>query len=367
MLATSALHDLTQRAGAVFAEYANTSLPARYSDPAAEYLAATTGAAIFDYSHAAKLQLTGKDAPGFIHNISTNDIKGLPLGAGCETYFCDARAKALFVAWVYHIRLANSQNAIWLETTPRRGASLLKYLDRFLIAEAVEMADVTNDFCQMNLAGPMAKSVIESALGDEIPELPEFGHMERTFGANATCSIRRRDVLGVLGYDIVCVPERAEGVWRMLTAAGAKPAGLETYDVLRIEAGTPVYGIDIDENRFVMEVGKATRAVSYTKGCFPGQEPIVMARDRAGRVNRSFLRLKVHSGSTIPSGTKLTKDGQEVGLVTSSTLSPRWHAPIALGYIHWKQVEPGTVLEAETPDGKQTLTVLASEAQPGLA
>ena len=195
-----------------------------------------TGTAIFDYSHAAKLQLTGKDAPGFIHNISTNDIKGLPLGAGCETYFCDARAKALFAAWVYHIRLANSQNAIWLETTPGRGAALLKYLDRFLIAEAVEMADVTNDFTQMHLAGPMAKSVIESALGDEIPDLPEFGHMERTFGSNATCSIRRRDILGVLGYDLVCVPERAEGVWRMLTAAGAKPAGLETYEVLRIEA-----------------------------------------------------------------------------------------------------------------------------------
>lgn len=342
----SPLHDLTANAGARFGEFAGFELPIDYGDPAAEYQAAISGAAIFDHSHAAKLELTGPDAPAFLHNISTNDIKTLPLGDGCETYFCNPQAKALFVAWVYHVRLADQRHALWVETTPGRGEALLRHLDRFLIAEAVEIMDVTGQFAQLHLAGPKAKTVLEAALGEPMPDLGEFQHMERTFGATATCSVRRRDPLGVPGYDLVCLNERAAGVWRMLTAAGARPAGLTTFDKLRIEAGTPVYGVDVDESRFVMEVGHAPRAVSYAKGCFPGQEPIVMARDRAGRVNRGFLGLKVLEGGVVPAGTKLTRDGQEVGVVTSGTESPRLGAPLALGYVHWKHVEKGTRLEA---------------------
>jgi folate-binding protein YgfZ len=354
MSQTSPLRAAEEQTGAAFVESSGHSLPAHFGDPAAEYRAAVDGAALFDTSNAAKLLLTGPDAPQFLHNISTNDIASLPLGGGCETYLCDARAKALFVAWVYHVRLADDRNALWVETTPGRGEALLKHLDKYLIAEAVELADVTDQFAQMHLAGPTAKDVLEAALAAEVPDLPEFGHMERTFGANATCEVRRRDPLGVPGYDIVCLPERAEGVWRMLTAAGATPAGREAYETLRIEAGTPVYGVDIDESRFVMEVGHAARAVSFTKGCFPGQEPIVMSRDRAGRVNRGFVGLKVLAGGPIPPGTKLTKDEQEVGVVTSSAESPRLVAPLALGYVHWKHQEPGTRLDA----GAQAVEVI---------
>jgi folate-binding protein YgfZ len=354
----SPLRSVEEQAGAAFAEYAGCELPVRYDDPAAEYRAAVEGAALFDYSHAGKLELTGPDAPQFLHNISTNDIKSLPLGGGCEAYLCDARARALFVAWVYHVRLADGRNALWVETTPGRAEALLKHLDKYLIAEAVELADVTDRFAQMHLAGPKAKEVLERALAAEVPHLAEFQHMERTFGSTATCSVRRRDPLGVPGYDLVCLPERAEGVWRMLTAAGATPAGLDTYETLRIEAGTPVYGQDIDESRFVMEVGNATRAVSFTKGCFPGQEPIVMARDRAGRVNRSFLGLRVLDGGPPPPGTRLVRDGQEVGLVTSSAVSPRLGAPVALGYVHWRHADLGTQLTAETPTGNHAVEAI---------
>ncbi len=119
-----------------------------------------------------------------------------------------------------------------------------------------------------------------------------------------------------------------------------------------------MYGVDIDESRFVMEVGRATRAVSFEKGCFPGQEPIVMARDRAGRVNRQFLGLKVVKGGPVPAGAKLLRDGQEVGVVTSSTDSPRLGVPVALGYVHWMQVAPGTRLETESAGVKQQVEVV---------
>jgi folate-binding protein YgfZ len=311
-----------------------------------DYSAATTVAALFDTSGAAKLVLTGPDAPMFLGNLSTNDIKNLPLGGGCEAYFCDARAKVKFQAWIYHILLSDKRHAMWVETTAGRNTELVQYLDRYLISEQVEIADRTTDFAQFHLAGPKAVEALAAALGAAVPDLPPFAHMERTFGRDATCSIRRRDQLGVPGFDLVCRTDVADGVRRMLTAAGAAPGTPEAFEVLRIEAGTPVYGKDIDGTRFVMEVGFVARAVSYSKGCYLGQEPIVMARDRAGHVNRAFLGLKVLSGGPLAPGTKLLRDGQEVGVVTSSCESPRLGTPVALAYLKWKHQDPGLKLDA---------------------
>lgn len=303
-----------------------------------DYTAAITTAALFDRSATGKLVARGDDAPMFLGNLSTNDIKNLPLGGGCEAYFCDPRAKVQFAAWIYHVRLG-ADHALWVETTPGRGAELLKYLDRYLISERVELADRTADFAQFHLAGPGAKAV----LGDEVPELPEFAHIERTFGS-VTVSVRRRDLLGVPGYDLVCLAEKADELRGLLAATPGTP---ETFEVLRIEAGTPVFGPDIDATRFVMEVGNAARAVSYAKGCYLGQEPIVMARDRAGHVNRAFSAVKVLQGGPLPAGTKILRDGQEVGVVTSSCHSPRLGSPVALGYLKWKNQDAGTVMEAD--------------------
>lgn len=323
--------------------------PAPRGDFAAEYAAATTAAALFDRSPTGKLRLTGPDAPDFLGNLSTNDIKALPLGGGCETYFCDSRAKTLFQAWVYHIRTGDGAHALWLETTAGRHGALVAHLDKYRIAEAVEFEDVTDRFVQLHLAGPRAKAVLEAALGAAVPDLTEFLHMERTFGATATCSLRRRDPLGLPGFDIVCLSERAAGVWRILCAAGATPATAGTFESLRIEAGTPVYGPDIDETRFVMEVGKVERAVSYSKGCYLGQEPIVMSRDRAGHAPRSFVKLK--ADGPLPVGAKLFAGEEEAGAVTSATVTPR-SGSVALGYVRWKHRELGTRLTADTPTGR---------------
>ena len=312
-------------------------------DIAAEARAARSSAAIFETSSAAKLVLTGPDAPQLVHNVCTNDVANLPLGAGLEAFFSDARAKALFRAQIYHVML-NGEHAFWLETAPGRGPALAAHLDRFLISEQVEIADVTADYAQFHLAGPNAKVLLDAALGEELPSLAEFAHVERTFGSDGTCNIRARSLLGITGYDIVCLKARGVGVWRMLTAAGVVPASAEAFEVLRIEAGTPSWGQDYDEKRFVMEVGHAARAVSYTKGCFPGQEPIVMSRDRAGRVNRHFIKLR--SESTIAPGMKLMRDGVEVGIVTSAAMSDELGS-VALGYVRWDASTAGTEYDAE--------------------
>jgi folate-binding protein YgfZ len=340
------LHDNAQAAGARFVEVAGYQVPASYGDPFAEYRQARSGAALFDVSHRGKLELTGPDAPNFLHNLCTNDVVNLPLGAGCEAFFTSAKAKVIAHALVYHVRIAAGRDALWLDIDPGQSTRLIQHLDHFLISEQVEFADRTADFAELHLAGPQARAVLERALGEAIPDLGPLEHMERTFGENATCHIRRHDPLGLPGYDLVCLRQRAAEVWQRLTAAGATPAGLDAYEMLRVEAGTPVYGIDIDENRFVVEVGRSD-AISYTKGCYLGQEPIVMARDRAGHVNRRFRGLRLRDGKPLPAGTKLlAPDGKEAGIVTSSLVSPRLGG-IALGYVRRGHEQPGTVLEAE--------------------
>ncbi|HEX3150680.1 MAG TPA: glycine cleavage T C-terminal barrel domain-containing protein [Gemmataceae bacterium] len=347
--------NLHRAAGAVFAT--DASLPTHFGEPDAEYGAALAEAGLFDRSTAGKVEVSGKDAPSFLHNLSTNDINGLPLGGGCEAYLCDHRAKALAHLFVYHV-LSAGRHAFWLDVTPDFNDKVVKHLDRHLISEAVELADNTESFAQFYLAGPKAKAVLEAALGERIPDLPEFMHMERTLGKSATCHIRRHDPIGVPGYDFVCRNEVAENVWRILKSAGATPAGEQVWETLRVENATPVYGIDINEDRFVMEVARATRAVSYAKGCYLGQEPIVMARDRTGFVNRAFLGVKVLDGGVLPAGTKLVRDAAEVGLITSSVQSPRLNAALAIGYIRRGHQDPGLRLDAVTPEGRQPVEVL---------
>lgn len=355
----SPLHEAARRAGASFSTIAGSEMPSHFGNAQAEYQNALTAASLFDQSNRGKLEVAGLEAPQFLHNLCTNDISNLPLGGGCEAYFCDVRAKVLGHALVYHVIIDGSRHGFWLDVTAGHDDSLIKHLDRHLIAEQVEMSNRTGQFAQMHLAGPQARSVLEKALGAPIPDLGEFQHMERTFGGNAVCHVRRNDPLGVPGYDIVCLNARAEGVWQLLSAAGAKPAGAKAFEILRIEAGTPVYGVDIDANRFVMEVPRALRAVSYSKGCYLGQEPIVMSRDRAGFVNRAFLGVKVLDGGCLATGTKLLRDGNEVGLITSCTQSPRLGAPLALGYIRRGNQDPGLRLEADSADGKKPVEVLA--------
>src|SRR4029077_577828 len=124
---------------------------------------------------------------------------------------------------------------------------------------------------------------------------------------------------------------RAAAVWQALIAGGAQPAGLQAYHTLRIEAGTPVYGLDIDDSNLPQEVGRTERTVSFTKGCYIGQETVARIRTY-GHVNRSLVGLRIAGGEAVPRGVQVTRESKEVGTVTSCIVSPRFGA-IALGYV----------------------------------
>jgi folate-binding protein YgfZ len=310
------------------------------------YHAAIKSAALFDRSSSGKIEVRGPEAPEFLHNLCTNDVKNLPLGGGCEAFFCNERARALFHCRIYHMRLGG-RDALWIDMTPGYAEALLKHLDRHLIAEQVELADRTMEFAQCHLAGPTASTVLAAAIGEPMPELQLHQHMERTI-ADTAVHIRRHDPLGVPGFDIVCLTNHAPQIRSQLISFGAIPADGTAWEWLRIEAGTPEYGKDIDDKRFVVEIGRDD-AISFTKGCYLGQEPIVMARDRAGFVNRSFRGLKLSASAEGTAGAKLFAP-DEVGIITSVTETPNCGA-IGLAYLRRGFETPDTVVHVGTADG----------------
>ena len=205
----------------------------------------------------AKLVLTGPDAPMFLGNLSTNDIKNLPLGGGCEAYFCDSRAKVQFAAWIYHVRLGDGRHALWVETTPGRNAELAE------VPRPLPHLRAGRDRRRDRRLRPVPpRRATAAKRAGEGPRRRGAGPARvRTHGADVR---GERDVQRPPPR-----PARGAGVRHRVparsgptasggcsTAAGATPAGPETFETLRIEAGTPVFGTDIDENRFVMEVGR---------------------------------------------------------------------------------------------------------------
>jgi folate-binding protein YgfZ len=348
----SPLHDLTEAAGARFVEEAGWLMPGRYREVAEECVGTRTGLALFDLSHRGKIELTGKEAALFLHNLSTNDVKNLAYSCGCETFLCNAQARVLASALAYHLKIFRDQllsaghESFWLDLDPGLLEKVAQHLDRHLISEIVDITDRTREFCHLHLAGPLAPPALAAegiaALAEN--ELVQDGYAENTM------QIRRRDRLGVPGFDIVCPRERSARQWNFWRERGAVPAGLDTYDVLRIEAGTPVYGKDIDENNLAPEVGRTAQAISYAKGCYLGQEPIVRVRD-LGHVNRVLTGLVIEGQEFVPSGTKIVREGKEVGHVTSSVFSPRTGQVLALAYLRRGNTDPGTSVEIGRREG----------------
>jgi folate-binding protein YgfZ len=175
-----------------------------------------------------------------------------------------------------------------------------------------------------------------------------FQHIEASL-AGTTVRILRADDTGADGYNILTPRDATESVWQKLLQSGDRlglqPVGFAALNMLRVEAGIPWYGIDMDEERIALEVG-LDHALSFTKGCYVGQEVVERASSR-GRVNRKLSGLLLEGDTAPHAGDKLFHDSQEVGWITSAVLSPRLGRPVALGYVRREHLEPGTRLRVD--------------------
>jgi len=341
---SSPLQASVVQAGAVLAEQSGWSVPEHFGDPAAEYAAARRNAVVFDASSRTKVLLAGADAAKFLHSLCSNDILKLPRGAGCETFWLNIKARVIAHGFVWH-ELQSDQASFWVDSVGGLAEKLLKHLDHYLISERVTLADQTHELAQLHVAGPAAAEIVSQALGKTTNELAPMQQICPEWEGEVL-QTRRSDLLGLPGYDLLASPARAVTLWERVREAGAQPAGTSVWEPLRIESGTPQYGLDMDETHLAPEVGRTKSAISYSKGCYLGQEPVVRIRD-LGQVNRLLTGLLVDTEAGLPRATRLLHNGESVGQVTSSAYSPRFGKVVALGYVRRSSHQPGTILQAE--------------------
>ncbi len=318
------------------------------SAPAAaeQYRAVREAAGLIDRSAVGKAEVEGRDRASFLQGMLSNDVKALAPGQGCPAAFLDAHGKVMALLHVYAL-----PDRILLELPPGLTQKTLLLLDKYLISEKASFEPMDEAWAVLSLQGPGAPALLAATAGRAL-DLAPHAHVEATL-AGADARIVQRAEFGALpGYFVWTASSHAAGIRAALLAAGARLVEPEVAEILRVEAGVPAYGQDVDESVLLPETG-LEQVVSYTKGCYIGQELVARVKYR-GHVNRALTGLRLEGervpapGATIVTGDR--ESDREIGRVTSAVHSLALGAPIALGYVRREHREPGEVVSVRVGD-----------------
>jgi folate-binding protein YgfZ len=322
---------------------------------AAGYDAARHRAAFVDRSDRGRIVVSGADRASYLQGLLTNDIVALKAGQGCYAAYLTAQGRMIADLHVYELG-----DVMLLTMAGDVKETVLAKLDQFIFTEDVQLGDVTATFAQIAVVGPEAARAAAAALGgaehDQISTLAVHGNARTGWSGGAAIVVRVDDT-GEPGYDLLVDRAHDATLKTALTSAGAFEMDEATADAVRIEAGVPLFHRDMDEETIPLEAGIESRAISFSKGCYVGQEVIIRVLHRGhGRVARKLAGL-VLDGEQVPArGSAIRSGDREIGAVTSSTASPALQRPIALGYVHRDFVEPGTTVTVG--DASATVTAL---------
>ncbi|MGE3316429.1 MAG: folate-binding protein YgfZ, partial [Planctomycetaceae bacterium] len=240
-------------------------------------------------------------------------------------------------------------DSIVMDSVPGAEERLQPHLERYIINEDVQLHDRTSEWGELSLCGPNSAAIL-SEFAIDAASLPPCGHLDGAI-AGAAVSIRRFDFTRQPGYLISTARNALGSVWESLRNVGAKPAGSEVFEALRIEALFPWYGPDISDDNLAQEVSRTSKAISFTKGCYLGQEPVARI-DALGHANRELRGLKLETASVPQVGSKvLSPEGKEIGAVTSSAYSHGIEQAVALGYVRVPFQRPGSNVVIASADG----------------
>lgn len=312
---------------------------------------------IHDLTGRCQLRLTGADRAKFLHNFCTNDILKLPAGGGCELCLCNAKGRILG-----HGSVFATAEALWLDSVPGAGPKLWAHLDRYLIREAVTIDDLTAEWGLFALWGPDSPAVLSPLFGDDAA-IRDFAGTWNTSGIRVVESAgglqcRRVDWLGE--PMVIVAGPRAE-ISRMqtgLSAAGVVSASPAQWETRRIAAGWPEYGVDVTEDHLPQELARNERLLSFTKGCYLGQEPIARL-DALGHTNRELRRLAITGAEPVAPGTSLLDpaSGESVGTITSAAIDESGTGCVALGYLKTRANRPGMMWQFAGDGTPRSVTV----------
>jgi folate-binding protein YgfZ len=339
----SPLLNMHRAAGAQIGETFGTLLPSRFGNFKSEYSAARGVVALLDTNFRAFFSFSGPDAQRYLNAILTSNVRDMKAGAGTVGLLLTPQGHIL--AEVETFLLDNgvlaSSHAMVRERT-------LSTFDKFIIMDDVTLEDVTPSKGTLDLVGPLGASVISEIAGVDLAGLPVFSHVEAMVDSSP-CRIVRKAWLEYPAAMIVAPREHLSDLWRELEsrarAHGGAPAGMEAVNSIRLESGTPWFGLDYDDKNIPHEAGLEHSHISYEKGCYTGQEIVERVRSR-GHANRRLTELQFPGAEPPAPGTILLHDGKEIGNVTSAAFSPILGRSIGLGYVRREHSAPGTRLDA---------------------
>ena len=327
------LHEFHSASGAQFIELNCGEAVASYGDPLAEHAALCETAGVLDLSFRSRLVLTGADRARFLHGQVTNDVKGLRNGEGCYAALTTAKGRMQSDLFIYAL-----PDELLLDFEPGLTAAVSQRLEKYIVADDVQAVDVAPHYGLLTVQGPKAEAVVRAlGLANNLPakSLGFLKIVEATLGEIYLVNQAR---LGTSGFDLF-VPAAALATVADKLIAAAKPiggraCGWQAFEVARVEAGIPRFGVDMDETNFPQECGIEARAVSYNKGCYIGQE-VLNRIHTMGHVNKALrgLRLADDLKSLPAKGERLFAAGKEVGQITSAAASPALKANLALAIV----------------------------------
>jgi glycine cleavage system T protein len=343
-----ALHDRHESLGAVFGERDGWEVPLHYGSAVAEHRAVRRTVGLGDRSYRGKLKFTGKDRVAFLQGQISNDVKQLTESRGLYAAILTIKGKM-----VADLELFLEDEAILMDLEPSLTDKIRAQLSRYILSANVKIEDITDKTAHFTLQGPDAAGLLGKVSGESLPPLGERGVIRRNWNGHSVMIVKT-SYTGEDGYDLLISATAASDIWSRLMqigqGVGIRPIGLEAIESLRIEAGVPRYGVDMDEDVFPVEAGLEDKAISYTKGCYTGQEPISRIKHR-GQVNRHLIGFVLQDPPP-KKGDKVIKNGEEVGYITSGVISPTLEKTVALGY-----------LRREFADSGQSVTILRDEKQ----
>jgi folate-binding protein YgfZ len=356
------LAKIHERLGASFREENNWRVPASYGDVLAEYAAVRDGGAgLIDLSSRARILVSGSEAVMFLNGLITNDMKTIAENHWMAAAFPNVQGR--LIASVRVTRLADepankkASPKFLLETEPITHESVLRNIARFTMAGDFHVTEVTGETSLLSVQGKGAMGITQKILGESIAGIPRDGALEIDWQESSVTIIRATHT-GEDGFDLIANTTLANALWDSLTNAGAQPVGHDALETLRIEAGIARYGRDMDETNVVTETN-LDDAVSFTKGCYIGQEIIARIKYR-GHVAKKLSGLMFEQEEPIAAGAAIkSAEGKDIGRITSVARSPRLRRTIALGYIRYEHLSAGTSVKVVSGETEVEATVIA--------
>jgi folate-binding protein YgfZ len=313
-----------------------------------QYEALTSGAGLVDLGQRTQIEVTGADRATWLHNLTTNDIRQLAPGTGCETFFTNVQGKTLAHGFVWAL-----PDALVIDTVPGQAEMLLAHLDHYLIAEQVTLADRSQAWAALLLAGASSERLLTEMIG-QAPPRTRLAHAAAPLGGRQVY-LRRAEMTGPVDFLISGPADDVEAARASLGAAGAVACDDAAFQAARIEWGFPLFGPDISVRNLPQEVARDAVAISFVKGCYLGQETVARI-DALGHVNKTLVGVRFSGPQNVPPGLELSASGDlagpPAGTVTSVTYSPRLNAPLALAYVRRGLNTPGTRLTSSTGEAE---------------